>query len=112
MRYQVKLSGFTVKTPESSEGQIEINFSGLRPGEKLYEELLNDKSETLPTYNEKIMIAKIGNHDYSAVNKMVIDLAETAKEGTKNEIVLKMKDIVPEFLSMNSSFERLDKKIV
>ncbi|AEH00894.1 nucleoside-diphosphate sugar epimerase/dehydratase [Lacinutrix sp. 5H-3-7-4] len=102
----IRLAGFTPYK------EIDIKVIGLRPGEKLYEELLNDKSETLPTYNEKIMIAKIGSHDYSAVNKMVIDLAETAKEGTKNEIVLKMKDIVPEFLSMNSSFERLDKKIV
>lgn len=102
----IRLAGFTPYK------EIDIKVIGLRPGEKLYEELLNDKSETLPTYNEKIMIAKIGSHDYSLVNKMILELVETAKEGTKNEIVIKMKDIVPEFLSMNSSFERLDKKIV
>lgn len=91
---------------------IDIKVIGLRPGEKLYEELLNDSSQTLPTYNEKIMIAKIDSHDYNTVNKLIVDLAEIAKEGTKNEIVFKMKELVPEFLSMNSDFERLDKKIV
>ena len=102
----IRLAGFTPYK------EIDIKVIGLRPGEKLYEELLNDKSETLPTYNEKIMIAKIICHDYVFINKLVLDLANIAKEGTKNEIVLKMKDIVPEFLSMNSDFERLDKKIV
>ena len=102
----IRLAGFTPYK------EIDIKVIGLRPGEKLYEELLNDKSETLPTYNEKIMIAKIDDHDYITINKMILDLAQIAREGTKNEIVLKMKDIVPEFLSMNSDFERLDKKIV
>ncbi|WP_299883710.1 nucleoside-diphosphate sugar epimerase/dehydratase [uncultured Lacinutrix sp.] len=102
----IRLAGFTPYK------EIDIKVIGLRPGEKLYEELLNDKSETLPTYNEKIMIAKIGSHDYDIVNKMILDLAIIAQEGTKAEIVLKMKEIVPEFLSMNSDFERLDKKIV
>ena len=102
----IRLAGFTPYK------EIDIKVIGLRPGEKLYEELLNDKSETLPTYNEKIMIAKIVCHDYEVINRLILDLASTAKEGTKNEIVLKMKDIVPEFLSMNSDFERLDKKIV
>jgi DNA-directed RNA polymerase subunit F len=58
------------------------------------------------------MIAKIESYDYASINKLILDLADIAKEGTKNEIVLKIKDIVPEFLSMNSDFERLDKKIV
>ena len=102
----IRLAGFTPYK------EIDIKVIGLRPGEKLYEELLNDKSETLPTYNEKIMIAKIESYDYDFINKLILDLSNTAKEGTKNEIVLKMKDIVPEFLSMNSDFEILDKKIV
>ena len=102
----IRLAGFTPYK------EIDIKVIGLRPGEKLYEELLNDKSETLPTYNEKIMIAKIESFDYDFINKLILDLVTIAKEGTKNEIVLKMKDIVPEFLSMNSDFERLDKKIV
>ncbi|WP_055436230.1 polysaccharide biosynthesis protein [Lacinutrix algicola] len=102
----IRLAGFTPYK------EIDIKVIGLRPGEKLYEELLNDKSETLPTYNEKIMIAKIKSHDYEFVNNLILDLAAIAEDGSKNEIVLKMKDIVPEFLSMNSDFERLDKKIV
>lgn len=102
----IRLAGFTPYK------EIDIKVIGLRPGEKLYEELLNDKSETLPTYNEKIMIANIESYNYASINKLILDLADTAKEGTKNEIVIKMKDIVPEFLSMNSDFERLDKKIV
>ncbi|MEJ6791710.1 MAG: nucleoside-diphosphate sugar epimerase/dehydratase [Lacinutrix sp.] len=102
----IRLAGYTPYK------EIDIKVIGLRPGEKLFEELLNDKSETLPTYNEKIMIAKIESYDYTLINNLILDLADTAKGGTKNEIVLKMKDIVPEFLSMNSVFERLDKKIV
>ena len=102
----IRLAGFTPYK------EIDIKVIGLRPGEKLYEELLNDNCQTLPTYNEKIMIAKIESYDYASINKLILDLADIAKEGTKNEIVLKIKDIVPEFLSMNSDFERLDKKIV
>lgn len=91
---------------------IDIKVIGLRPGEKLYEELLNEKSQTLPTYNEKIMIAKIETYEYESISKGILDLIEIAREGDKNLIVSKMKDIVPEFLSMNSDFETLDKKIV
>jgi len=91
---------------------IDIKVVGLRPGEKLYEELLSDKSTTLPTYNSKIMIAKVENCSYTEINKDVHELFVLAKEDNKNEIVKKMKDIVPEFLSMNSDFEIFDKKIV
>ncbi|MBD3863144.1 polysaccharide biosynthesis protein [Olleya marilimosa] len=91
---------------------IDIKVVGLRPGEKLYEELLSDKSTTLPTYNSKIMIAKVENCSYTEINKDVHELFVLAKEDNKNEIVKKMKEIVPEFLSMNSDFEIFDKKIV
>ncbi len=91
---------------------IDIKVIGLRPGEKLYEELLNEKSKTLPTYNDKIMIAKIETYEYDFISEGILDLIEIAKEGDKNLIVKKMKGIVPEFLSMNSDFETLDKKIV
>tara|TARA_R110000751_G_scaffold146601_2_gene250797 strand:- start:34067 stop:36028 length:1962 start_codon:yes stop_codon:yes gene_type:complete len=91
---------------------IDIKVVGLRPGEKLYEELLSDKSTTLPTYNSKIMIAKIDNCTHTEINKDVNELFILAKEDNKNEIVKKMKEIVPEFLSMNSDFEIFDKKIV
>ena len=91
---------------------IDIKVIGLRPGEKLYEELLNDQSQTLPTYNDKIMIANIETYDYEFIKKAILELAEISKEGSRHEIVAKMKNIVPEFLSMNSDFEALDKKIV
>ncbi len=91
---------------------IDIKVVGLRPGEKLYEELLTEKSKTLPTYNEKIMIAKVETYDYNAINNSIADLVLIAKNKDKFGIVKKMKEIVPEFLSMNSDFEKFDKKIV
>ncbi len=102
----IRLAGFVpYKT-------MDIKVIGLRPGEKLYEELLNEKSKTLPTYNDKIMIAKIETYDYDFVSGSINELVEIAKKEDKNEIVKKMKGIVPEFLSMNSDFETLDKKVV
>ncbi len=91
---------------------IDIKVVGLRPGEKLYEELLTEKSETLPTYHEKIMIAKVETYDYDSVNNSISNLVLIAKNKDKFGIVKKMKEIVPEFLSMNSDFEKFDKKIV
>lgn len=91
---------------------IDIKVVGLRPGEKLYEELLSDKSTTLPTYNEKIMIAKVESYSHLEINNHIHQLIAIAKEEDKNAIVKKMKDIVPEFLSMNSDYEIFDKKIV
>ncbi|RNC88185.1 MAG: polysaccharide biosynthesis protein [Winogradskyella sp.] len=88
---------------------IEIKVIGLRPGEKLYEELLNEKSSTLPTYNDKIMIAKVETYDFESINNDITKLVGFAKEQDKEQIVKKMKDIVPEFLSMNSTFEKFDK---
>lgn len=92
--------------------EIDIKVVGLRPGEKLYEELLTEKSKTLPTYNNKIMIAKVENCSHAEINQDIHELITIAKEDDKNAIVKKMKDIVPEFLSMNSDFEVFDKKIV
>ena len=91
---------------------IDIKVVGLRPGEKLYEELLSDKSTTLPTYNEKIMIAKVETYSHLEINEHIQELIMIAKEEDKNAIVKKMKDIVPEFISMNSDYEIFDKKIV
>lgn len=89
--------------------EIDIKVVGLRPGEKLYEELLTDKSETLPTYHQKIMIAKVDTLGYDIVEKKVDELTVFARNGNKNNIVSKMKELVPEFISMNSDFEQLDK---
>ncbi len=89
---------------------IEIKYSGLRPGEKLYEELLTDSENTLPTYHEKIMIAKVRQqvHDLQVHFEELISLARQ-KQGSM-AMVAKMKQLVPEFVSNNSVFESLDKK--
>ncbi len=88
---------------------IEIKYSGLRPGEKLYEELLMDSENTLPTYHEKIMIAKVRNIQFDAMHQEFTSLIQLAKQrkGTM-EMVAKMKQLVPEFISNNSVFEQLD----
>jgi FlaA1/EpsC-like NDP-sugar epimerase len=87
---------------------IKIQIVGLRPGEKLYEELLNDTSKTLPTHHEKIMIAEEVREDFENLSKEVDGLISIAKSYENQKIVIKMKEIVPEFISMNSSFETLD----
>ncbi len=98
----IRLAGFT------PDKEIEIKIVGLRPGEKLYEELLNDSSKTLPTYHEKIMIAKELNFDFENLLFDIEDLIQSANSFSSNEIVSKMKVIVPEFISKNSTFEALD----
>lgn len=100
----IRLAGFTPYK------DIDIKVIGLRPGEKLYEELLNEKSSTLPTYNEKIMIAKVETYDYETINNDILELIDLATTHSKNEIVQKMKSIVPEFVSMNSDFQQFDKQ--
>lgn len=100
----IRLAGFI---PESD---IKIKIIGLRPGEKLYEELLNDTSKTLSTHNIKIMICQDEYEDYNDINKAISELIETAKFESNEKVVEKMKEIVPEFKSMNSIFEILDKE--
>lgn len=90
------------------ERDIEIKIVGLRPGEKLYEELLNDTSKTLPTHNSKILISEEVCNDYIGFLKEIEDLILLAKLDDTNAIVRKMKHIVPEFISMNSEFKVLD----
>ena len=89
--------------------EIKIKIVGLRPGEKLYEELLNDTAKTLPTHHEKIMIAQEPMDDFERLNTAIEDLIAEANNYKINEIVIKMKEIVPEFISMNSDFVLLDK---
>ena len=90
---------------------IDIIETGLRPGEKLYEELLNDKEITLPTHNRKIMVAKVREYDYKIIAEKVDTLIEAAITGNNEETVRRMKKIVPEFKSKNSIYEKLDKEI-
>lgn len=89
--------------------EIKIKIVGLRPGEKLYEELLNDTAKTLPTHHDKITIAQEPMDDYEQLNIAMEDLIAVANKYSINEIVIKMKEIVPEFISMNSDFVLLDK---
>jgi len=90
---------------------IQIDFSGLRPGEKLYEELLNDNENTLPTHHEKIMIGKVREYAFPVVELQIADLLSFADDNDNRKVVLQMKTIVPEFKSKNSKFEELDKLI-
>ena len=88
---------------------IKIKIVGLRPGEKLYEELLNDTSKTIPTYHEKIMIAQEITDEYINLHANIDKLLQSATQYNNEDTVALMKIIVPEFISMNSSYERLDK---
>ncbi|MDK2978761.1 MAG: hypothetical protein PWP52_1475 [Bacteroidales bacterium] len=98
----IKLSGLEIGK------DIQIKYTGLRPGEKLYEELLNDKENTIPTHHSKIMIAKVRTYDFDQVKWEIQQLILLQKEHNNMEIVKKMKEIVPEFKSQNSVYEELD----
>jgi len=102
-RKMIKLAGFTPNK------DIEIQIVGLRPGEKLYEELLNDTSKTIPTHHDKIMIAEEIQDEYENLHADIEELIGIANFFGNDDIVAKMKKIVPEFKSMNSAFEVLDK---
>lgn len=96
----IKLSGAT---------GVEIKYTGLRAGEKLYEEVLNKEETTMPSFHEKIRIAKVRQYDYDTVERDIEDLVETSKHYDDMATVKKMKEIVPEFKSNNSVYEVLDK---
>lgn len=90
---------------------IDIIETGLRPGEKLYEELLNDKERTMSTQHKKIMIAKVREYNYNDVIRHLELLEKCVKSGVNHDIVAEMKHIVPEFKSQNSEFEKIDIEI-
>lgn len=94
----------------SGRTDVKIEFTGLRHGEKLHEELLNVKELTKPTYHEKIMIATVREYDYDEVKERIQKLIDVSYTYDQMKIVSAMKDIVPEFISKNSCFEALDKK--
>jgi FlaA1/EpsC-like NDP-sugar epimerase len=89
---------------------IRISFTGLRPGEKLYEELLATEENTIPTHHEKIMIAKVKEYEFQEVKKHIGELISLFEKQDNLAIVKKMKQIVPEYISNNSVYEELDKK--
>ena len=96
----IKLSGAT---------GVEIKYTGLRAGEKLYEEVLNKEETTMPSFHDKIRIAKVRQYDYDTVERDIEDLVEISKRYDDMATVRKMKEIVPEFKSNNSVYEVLDK---
>ncbi len=101
-RKMIKLSGL-------EEGRdIKIVFTGLRPGEKLYEELLADAENTMPTHHSQILIGKVREYEYDDVAKIIEELIQLFDTQNNNKIVQCMKELVPEFKSNNSIFERLD----
>ena len=93
----------------SGAKDVEIKFTGLRDGEKLYEEVLNDEEITLPTFHPKIKIAKVREYEFSDVDARICDLITTADERDDMQIVAGMKAIVPEFKSQHSKYQVLDK---
>ena len=93
----------------SGAKNVEIKFTGLRPGEKLYEEVLNELEGTKPTFHEKIRIAEVRVYDYEKVNKDIEELIEISKKYDDMATVKKMKEIVPEYKSNNSIYVELDK---
>lgn len=102
-RKMIELAGFV------PDKDIKIEYTGLRPGEKLYEEVLAKAEDTIPTGHESIRIAKVRLYDYDAVTKVLDELEILAKEIRIDDMVKLMKSFIPEFKSHNSIFERLDK---
>ncbi|KAA5537206.1 polysaccharide biosynthesis protein [Taibaiella lutea] len=98
----IRLAG---KEPERD---IAIEFTGLRPGEKLYEELLNNAENTMPTYHEKILIANVREYDFATIHNDINNLIDLAQKHFLMETVIKIKEIVPEFISNNSIYQKLD----
>ena len=94
----------------SGAQNVEIKYTGLREGEKLYEEVLNDMESTKPTFHQKIRIANVRQYDYKEVCRDIDELIAIAKQYDDMAIVKKMKEIVPEFKSNNSKYEVLDHK--
>ena len=101
----IRLSGL------EPEKDVKIQFTGLRPGEKIKEELLNTRESTMPTHHKKIMIARVRKYDFDEVSNRVSKLLEVATQGDDIASVTLMKALVPEFVSNNSKFEKLDKQV-
>ncbi len=101
-RRMIELAGF------EPDNEIKIEYIGLRPGEKLYEELLNDTEETIPTQNEKIAVANVRQYEFELVEASILSMIKTAAIVDISKTVAEMKKLVPEFKSQNSPFSELD----
>ncbi|HRI41869.1 MAG TPA: nucleoside-diphosphate sugar epimerase/dehydratase, partial [Bacteroidia bacterium] len=98
----IRLAGLTL------DKDIRIEITGLRPGEKLQEELLADKETSLPTHHEKILVAKVRPYDFKVIQSDIEELVSLFSTQRNDAIVRKMKQMVPEYVSANSEFEKLD----
>ena len=95
----------------SGAENVEIKYTGLRAGEKLYEEVLNDQESTKPTFHEKIRIAEVREYDFNEVSRQIDELIAVSKQYDDMATVAKMKEIVPEYKSKNSVYEELDQEV-
>ena len=102
-RNMIKLAGY------EPDVDIKIVYTGLRQGEKLYEELLNTKENVIPTDYKKIFVAKTREYDYASVSEKVLELKEKARLSEADVSVKIMKEIVPEFVSQNSKYTKFNK---
>ena len=93
----------------SGRKNVDIVYTGLREGEKLYEEVLSNTENTLPSFHEKIRIAQVREYDFNEISESIDELLELAKSYDEMQIVKKMKEIVPEYISNNSKYSVLDK---
>ena len=110
MGQPVKIADLAKRMIALSNAQnVQIEYTGLREGEKLYEEVLNEMEGTKPTFHEKIRIAQVREYDYTEVSREIDELVDIAKKFDNMETVRKMKEIVPEYKSNNSVYEVLDK---
>ena len=100
----IQLSGLTLGK------DIQIRYSGLRPGEKLYEELLNIEENTIPTHHPLILTAKVRELDLDTVKHDINDLISMVAAHSNFDVIRKMKQMVPEYKSQNSVYEELDKE--
>ncbi len=98
----IRLSGLTLGK------DIQLVFTGLRPGEKLYEELLSNEENTVPTHNPQIMIAKVREYNFDLIQQHLNELNHLLSVQDNDSIIMKMKRVVPEYISNNSTYERLD----
>ncbi|WP_207504349.1 polysaccharide biosynthesis protein [Telluribacter humicola] len=101
-RRMVQLSGLEI------DKDIRIKYTGLRPGEKLYEELLCQSEQNLPTHHPKILIARMPSVAFQEVNNTLVELREALKRGDREAMVSLLKSVIPEYISNNSEFEKLD----
>lgn len=99
----IKLSGFEL------DKDIKIKITGLRPGEKLYEELLTNEENTIPTHHEKILIGKVKEYEFETTAPLILALINSYDEQNNEKLVKQMKELVPEFISNNSIFSKFDK---